>query len=315
MPSRKAAPSEPVHEDRSFETRAEFAAQANATEDWYEKADRDPDGFWAEQAERLHWHQKWDGVLDWDAPHAKWFVGGQLNVAYNCVDRHVEDGHGEQVAIHWEGEPGDTRTITYADLKTGQQEGQRADELGVQDGDRVAIPAADDPQAVFAMLACDGGAPPTAWSSAGFRRERALAHRGRGGGAITSDGSSAGEAGPMKEKPTGGQDTPTSARAGGQAHRAEVTWTRARRLVARVGEKQSDRRGAAVRPRTVLILYTRSPPGNPGIRTSGGFLTQARVPHHVVFDTSRSAMYWCPRHRLGHRHSYTSRALANRATR
>src|SRR3982074_143281 len=101
-------------ESRSFSPSDEFAAQANATAEWYDRADADREGFWAEQADRLHWHQKWDQVLQWDAPFAKWFVGGQLNVAYNCVDRHVDDGHGEQVAFHWEGEPGDTRTITYA---------------------------------------------------------------------------------------------------------------------------------------------------------------------------------------------------------
>src|SRR5690606_30494345 len=105
-------------ETRSFPPSPEFAAQANVTADWYDRAEADREGFWAEQAERLHWEQKWERVLDWDnAPFAKWFVGGKLNVAYNCVDRHVEAGYGDQVAFHWEGEPGDTRTITYADLK------------------------------------------------------------------------------------------------------------------------------------------------------------------------------------------------------
>ena len=94
-------------------------------------------------------------MLDWDAPHAKWFAGGKLNVAYNCVDRHVDDGHGEQVAIHWEGEPGDTRTITYAELQArGLQGRQRADRLGLQAGDRVAIQLPMIPEAVVAMLAC-----------------------------------------------------------------------------------------------------------------------------------------------------------------
>ena len=105
-------------ETRSFPPSAEFAAQANATEDWYARADEDREGFWAEQADRLTWATKWDKVVEWDAPFAKWFVGGKLNVAVNCVDRHVEAGHGEQVAFHWEGEPGDSRTITYADLQS-----------------------------------------------------------------------------------------------------------------------------------------------------------------------------------------------------
>ncbi|MGV9823684.1 acetyl-coenzyme A synthetase N-terminal domain-containing protein, partial [Nocardia xishanensis] len=88
----------------------EFAAAANADAAHYDRAADDRLAFWAEQAERLHWHQKWTQVLDWsDAPVAKWFVDGKLNIAYNCVDRHVLDGHGDQVAIHWEGEPGDSR--------------------------------------------------------------------------------------------------------------------------------------------------------------------------------------------------------------
>ena len=98
-------------DDRIFPPAQQFAAQANATEDWYDRADADREAFWAEQAERLSWVRRFDRVLEWDAPFAKWFVGGQLNVAYNCVDRHVEAGYGNQVAYRWEGEPGDMRTI------------------------------------------------------------------------------------------------------------------------------------------------------------------------------------------------------------
>ncbi|MGW4328470.1 acetyl-coenzyme A synthetase N-terminal domain-containing protein, partial [Nocardia sp. NPDC004573] len=96
------------HRD-SYPPTAEFAAQANADATLYERAAADRDAFWAEQAGRLHWHEPFTRVLDWSAaPVAKWFVGGKLNVAYNCLDRHVLDGHGDQVAIHWEGEPGDS---------------------------------------------------------------------------------------------------------------------------------------------------------------------------------------------------------------
>ena len=105
-------------EDRRFPPPPQFAAEANATADLYDEAATDRLAFWAEQARRLKWAQPWDQVLDWSqAPFAKWFVGGKLNVAVNCVDRHVEAGHGDQVAIHFEGEPGDTRTITYAELQ------------------------------------------------------------------------------------------------------------------------------------------------------------------------------------------------------
>jgi acetyl-CoA synthetase len=160
-------------ETRSFPPSAEFAAQANATEEWYARADEDREAFWAEQADRLTWATKWDKVLEWDAPFAKWFVGGKLNVAVNCVDRHVEAGHGEQVAFHWEGEPGDSRTITYADLHREVCKAANAlTELGVQAGDRVAIQMPMIPEAAVAMLACARLAPCTAWSSAASRRAR-----------------------------------------------------------------------------------------------------------------------------------------------
>jgi acetyl-CoA synthetase len=104
-----------LHEERRFPPSPEFTARANVGEDAYAEADADRPAFWARQARRLTWAREWDQVLDWSkAPFARWFVGGKLNVAYNCVDRHVEDGHGDQVAYHLEGEPGDTRSLTDA---------------------------------------------------------------------------------------------------------------------------------------------------------------------------------------------------------
>ncbi len=99
-----------LREERRFDPPSHLAAHANVNEAAYALADADRIGFWEEQAKRLHWTQQWHTALRWDPPFAKWFVGGELNVAYNCVDRHVEAGYGEQVAIHWEGEPGDQRT-------------------------------------------------------------------------------------------------------------------------------------------------------------------------------------------------------------
>ena len=95
-----------------------FAEQAVVSDpSVHEEAERDPEGFWAREAERLHWDSRWDQVLDWsDPPFAKWFAGGKLNVAYNCVDRHVEAGNGDRVAFHWHGEEGEERDVTYADL-------------------------------------------------------------------------------------------------------------------------------------------------------------------------------------------------------
>ncbi|BCJ26437.1 acetate--CoA ligase [Actinocatenispora sera] len=154
-----------LHETRRFDPPAELAANANVKADVYQRAADDRLGFWADAAEQcLTWERKWDQVLDWsNAPFAKWFVGGKLNAAYNAVDRHVEAGHGDRVAYYWEGEPGDTRTITYADLqKMVSQAANALVELGVQTGDRVAIYMPMIPETVVAMLACARlGAPHT----------------------------------------------------------------------------------------------------------------------------------------------------------
>ena len=116
-----------LHENRRFEPSEEFAANANAQPSLYDEAADDRLAFWEEQARALQWDAPWTEVLTWNPPFAKWFEGGTLNVAVNCVDRHVESGHGDQVAYHWEGEPGDTRTITYADAQgRGLQGHERA---------------------------------------------------------------------------------------------------------------------------------------------------------------------------------------------
>ncbi|MGH3365246.1 MAG: AMP-binding protein, partial [Nocardioidaceae bacterium] len=154
-----------MREERRFEPPADLAADANLRADAYEQAAADRLGFWEEQADRLDWAERWDTVLDWDnPPFAKWFVGGKLNAAYNCVDRHVEAGRGDKVAFHWVGEPeDDTRTITYADLQDEVCKAANAlTELGVKTGDRVAIYMPMIPETVVAMLACARlGAPHT----------------------------------------------------------------------------------------------------------------------------------------------------------
>src|SRR5699024_1490974 len=106
-----------LHESRSFPPPADLAAEANVKADAYEKADEDRLAFWEEQARLLQWEQPWNTVLDWNPPFAKWFVGGKLNASVNCLDRHVDAGLGDRTAINWEGEPGDSRSITYAELK------------------------------------------------------------------------------------------------------------------------------------------------------------------------------------------------------
>jgi acetyl-CoA synthetase len=154
-----------LHEDRRFEPPADLAANANVGAEAYDEAERDPVAFWEKAAERLTWETKWDRALDWDnPPFAKWYVGGTLNAAYNCVDRHVENGKGDRVAYHWIGEPeGDTRDITYAELKDMVCQAANAlTDLGVEKGDRVAIYMPMIPETVVAMLACARlGAPHT----------------------------------------------------------------------------------------------------------------------------------------------------------
>ena len=152
-----------LHESRRFEPPEDLAAGANVTAEAYERAKADRLAYWEEQARRLDWATPWEAVLDWQPPFAKWFVGGQLNAAYNCVDRHVEAGRGDKVAYYWEGEPGDTRTITYAELLRDVCRATNAlIELGVEKGDRVAIYMAMIPETVVTMLACARlGAPHT----------------------------------------------------------------------------------------------------------------------------------------------------------
>ena len=153
-----------LHEDRRFPPPEDLAASANVTAATYEQAAADPDAFWAEQAKRLSWEVEPTEVLDWsNPPFAKWFADGTLNAAYNACDRHVEAGHGDRVAFYFEGEPGDTREITYAQLTTEVKQAANAlIELGVKTGDRVAIYLPMIPEAAVAMLACARiGAPHT----------------------------------------------------------------------------------------------------------------------------------------------------------
>ena len=145
-----------LEKDREFPPSPEFAAQAVARPELYERAAADRESFWGEQArELLHWHTPFTQILDWTTPpFAKWFADGELNVAYNCLDRHVEAGHGNRVALLWEGEPGDERRITYAELTDEVKRlANVLTDLGVERGDRVAIYLPMIPEAIASMLA------------------------------------------------------------------------------------------------------------------------------------------------------------------
>jgi len=145
------------YEMRKFPPATQFvAAAATNDQSFYEEAQRDHEGFWARQArELISWDKPWTTVCEWDLPYAEWFVGGQLNVSFNCLDRHVLAGNGDKVALYWEGEPGDTRVVTYADLLAEVQKFANAlKKLGVEKGDRVNIYLPMVPEAAVAMLAC-----------------------------------------------------------------------------------------------------------------------------------------------------------------
>ena len=142
---------------RTYEPPEEFAREANVDDaSIYEEAERDYEGFWAERARELHWFKEWDRVLDWDPPEAQWFVGGKLNVSYNCLDYQVEQGRGDKTAILWQGdEPEDSRTFTYSELKAEVEKFANVLKgLGVQKGDPVAIYLPMIPELPIAMLAC-----------------------------------------------------------------------------------------------------------------------------------------------------------------
>src|SRR5579884_481332 len=157
-----------LREQRVFEPSDEFRQKAHIAstaqyEALYRAAEEDPDRFWAELARELHWFKLWDKVLDWDLPFAKWFVGGQINLSYNCLDRHVQGPRKNKAAILWEGEPGDTRTLTYQQLLAEVEKcANMLKSLGVKKGERVALYMGMVPELPVAMLACARiGAPHT----------------------------------------------------------------------------------------------------------------------------------------------------------
>jgi acetyl-CoA synthetase len=291
---------------------AEFAAQANADVSLYKRADADRLHFWADQAERLLWDQDFDHVLDWsDAPFAKWFVGGKLNVAVNCVDRHVAAGKGDRVAIHWIGEPGDTRTITYAELlKEVCQAANYFTSIGLTAGDRVAIYLPMIPEAVVAMLACARLGLIHSVVFAGFSSHalRARVDDAQAKLVITADGQyRRGTAEPLKahvdealgEGPSAAPSVEKVLVVRRTGHDPSLKWVTGRDVwwsdtVAAASDSHDAQSFDSEHP--LFILYTSGTTGSPkGIKHStGGYLTQVSYTFHYVFDhKSDTDVFWC----------------------
>ena len=293
-------------EDREFPPPPEFAASAGAYSELYAQAEADPMGFWAEQARALTWATPFTEVLDWsDAPFAKWFADGSLNVAYNCVDRHVESGHGNQVAIQFEGEPGDRRDITYAELQDLVcQAANGLTAIGIGTGDRVAIYLPMIPEAVVAMLACARLGAIHSVVFAGFSAE-ALRSRIEDADAklvITSDGQNRrGAVLPLKPAVDEAADASPTIEKVLVVRRTgnDVVWNDERDLWWHDlvdGQPTTHEAQAFPSEQPLFILYTSGTTGKPKgiLHTSGGYLTQAAYTHRVVFDLKPDTdVYWC----------------------
>ncbi|GAA2301768.1 acetate--CoA ligase [Glycomyces scopariae] len=294
-----------LSEDRTFPPSPEFSKTANVTAAAYDEAAADRLAFWETQARRLDWSKDWDRVLDWDnPPFAKWFTGGELNVAANCLDRHVENGLGDRVAIHFEGEPGDTRAVTYAELLDEVKRAANAlTGLGVAAGDRVVIYMPMIPEAAVAMLACARIGAPHSVVFGGFSAN-ALSSRITDAGAklvICADG------GFRRGKPLALKPTVDEALESCPSVEKVLVVTRTGQEVAWSDRdvKWEDAVGGASPEHTaqpfdaehpLFILYTSGTTGKPKgiLHTSGGYLTQASYTHHAVFDLKpETDVYWC----------------------
>jgi acetyl-CoA synthetase len=296
-----------LEESRVFPPSPEFTAQANVSSpEIYERAERDPEAFWAGMAEELSWFRKWDRVLEWEAPFAKWFVGGKLNAAFNCLDRHLGTPVEDKVAFYWEGEPGDARTITYRELHAEVSRFANVLKgLGVRKGDRVTLYLPLIPELAIACLACARIGAPHSVVFGGFSAD-ALAGRIQDSESkvvVTADGGyrrggvvalkqAADEA--LQSCPTVekmvvvrrvGEKCPVSMQEGRDAWWEEL----AAGAPADCPAEEMDSEDL------LYILYTSGSTGKPkGIaHTTGGYLTGVYATSKWVFDLKPDDVFWC----------------------
>lgn len=301
-----------LSEERLFPPPSEFARQAHIKsfsdyQKLYDYAKNEPEKFWAELAEKeLHWFRKWDRVLDWQPPFAKWFVGGKLNVAYNCLDRHVKSEKRDKTALIWEGEPGDVRTFTYAQLHNEVcRLANVLKQLGVKKGDRVGIYLPMIPEAAIAMLACARIGAPHTLVFAGFSAE-ALKGRLLDAEAklvITADGGWRKDAIiPLKEQ----VDRALENNRVPSVKNVLVVKRTEQAIAMKAGrdywwhELQAD--AAADCPAEAMdsedvlfILYTSGTTGKPKgvVHTTGGYNLYTHITAKWVFDLHDDDIYWC----------------------
>jgi acetyl-CoA synthetase len=309
MSETKTAIESVLHEARVFPPPAEFSAQAHIKsfaeyEQIYNQAAENPEAFWASVAENLHWFKKWDTVLEWNEPHAKWFVGGKINASYNCLDRHLETWRKNKAAIIWEGEPGETRTLTYQQLH--RQVSKFANVLkktGIKTGDRVALYMPLVPELAIAMLACarigathtvifggfsadairdrvnDGECKLVVTADGGYRRGAEIKLKETVDAAVAQT--------PSVEnvivfKRTGSKVPMTLGR--------DYWW---HELMETVTDDCPAEELDSEHP--LYILYTSGTTGKPKgiLHTTGGYLTQTYITSKWIFDLKDEDTYWC----------------------
>lgn len=298
-----------LSETRVFPPPVEFAANAHIKsfeeyERLYDEAAKDPEGFWAKQAEELHWFKKWDTVLEWDLPHAKWFVGGKINISYNCLDRHLETWRKNKAAIIWEGEPGEQRTLTYLQLHREVAKCANVMKgLGVKTGDRVALYMPLVPELAIAMLACARLGATHTVIFGGFSAD-AIRDRVIDCGCkliVTADGGYR-RGSEIKLKPIVDEavaQTPTVENVVVFKRTASEVMMQSGRdhwwheLMQTVDAYCPAEELDSEHP--LYILYTSGTTGKPKgiLHTTGGYLTQAAYTAKMVFDLKDEDVYWC----------------------